>query len=74
MDIGMGLPFPKMAKARRNEVIVFAWIVYRSRKHRDAVNAKVMKDKRMLAMCDPKKLPFEIKRMACGGFKVLVEA
>lgn len=65
------LPFPRMAKARRGETVMFSWIVYRSRAHRDAVNKKVMKDPR-LAM--DKTMPFDVKRMAYGGFKVLVDA
>jgi alkaline phosphatase len=68
-----GLPFPKLTKTKPNEVVVFAYIVYKSRKHRDAVNAKVMKDP---MMNDPKHMnkpmPFDMKRMAYGGFKVLV--
>jgi uncharacterized protein YbaA (DUF1428 family) len=67
--------FPKMAKAKAGEVVVFSYIVYKSRAHRDAVNAKVMKDP---AMNDPqykdKPMPFDMKRMAWGGFTVLVEA
>lgn len=72
MKPGFGVQFPKLAKAKANEVVMFSWIVYKSRAHRDRVNAKVMRDPR-LAMClDPKKTPFDIKRMACGGFKTLV--
>jgi uncharacterized protein YbaA (DUF1428 family) len=51
---------------------VFSWIAYRSRAHRDRVNAKVMKDKRITESCDPKTMPFDPKRMAYGGFKVMV--
>jgi uncharacterized protein YbaA (DUF1428 family) len=54
------------------ETVVFSWIVYKSRAHRDRVNAKMMKDPRM--KMDMAKLPFDAKRMAYGGFKVLVEA
>ncbi len=53
--------------------MVFAWIVYKSRAHRDKVNAKVMKDPRIAGM-DPKAMPFDSKRMAWGGFKTLVKA
>ena len=49
-------------------------IVYRSCAHRDSVNAKVMKDPRIAAMCGMKDMPFDVKRMAYGGFKVLIEA
>ncbi len=52
--------------------MVFAWIVYKSRAHRDRVNAKVMKDPRLAEMCDMKNMPFDAKRMICGGFKKLV--
>lgn len=73
MNVKFGLPFPKLVKPKPNETIVFSWIVYKSRKHRDQVNAKVMKDKRM----DPskmKEMPFDCKKMAYGGFTVLVNA
>jgi uncharacterized protein YbaA (DUF1428 family) len=55
------------------ETVVFAWIVYKSRAHRDRVNTKVMKDPRM-ANLDPKEMPFDLKRMIVGGFKVIVDA
>lgn len=67
------VPFTKAARAKPNETIIFAFVVYKSRKHRDAVNARVMKDPRITAMCDPKKMPFDVKRMAYGGFKVIVD-
>lgn len=70
----MGVPFPKSAKAKTGETVIFAYIVYKSRTHRDRVNAKVMKDPRMHSMGDPKDMPFDCKRMAYGGFKVLVGA
>ncbi len=62
--------FPQSVKLKKDEVVWFSWIVYRSRKHRDQVNAKVMKDPRLAAMMDPKKMPFDGKRMIMGGFKV----
>jgi uncharacterized protein YbaA (DUF1428 family) len=68
-----GLPFPKLAKTKPGETVVFSFIVYKSREHRDKVNAKVMKDPRLANMCDPKSMPFDLKRMAYGGFKVLVD-
>ena len=52
---------------------MFSYIVYKSRAHRDRVNAKVMKDPRMAKMMDPKAMPFDGKRMIWGGFKVLVD-
>ena len=74
MTVKFGVPFPKQMKAKSNETIVFAYIVYKSRAHRDKVNAKVMKDPRIHEMCDPKNMPFDAKRMVYGGFKVLVDA
>jgi uncharacterized protein YbaA (DUF1428 family) len=75
-DLGVkfGVPFPKQMKVKPGETVVFAWIVYKSRAHRDKVNARVMKDPRIGGMCDPKDMPFDCKRMVYGGFKVLVEA
>jgi uncharacterized protein YbaA (DUF1428 family) len=72
LAVKMGMPFPKQAKAKPGETVVFAWILYRSKAHRDRVNAKVMKDPRMKE--PPKGMPFDMKRMAYGGFKVLVES
>ena len=69
-----GIPFPKLAKSKTGETVVFSWIVYKSRAHRDQVNKKVMKDPRLNAMMpDPKKSPFDMKRMAYGGFKTIVD-
>jgi len=65
--------FPQSVKLKRGETVVFSWIVYKSRKDRDRVNAKVMKDPRLAAMMNPKALPFDGKRMFWGGFKVMVE-
>lgn len=67
------LAFPKLAKVKKGETVVFSWIGYKSRKHRDAVNKKVMKDPRILNMM-LKEHPFDPKRMAYGGFSVLVRA
>ncbi len=69
----MGVPFPKSAKAKPGETVIFAYILFKSRAHRDRVNAKVMKDPRIHSMCDPKDMPFDCKRMVYGGFKVLVD-
>jgi len=65
--------FPRMARLKRGETAVFAYIVFKSRAHRDRVNAKVMKDPRLAKMMDLKSMPFDMKRMAYGGFKVLVD-
>ncbi|MEP6607643.1 MAG: DUF1428 domain-containing protein [Burkholderiaceae bacterium] len=66
--------FPQSVKLKPGETVVFAWIVYKSRAHRDKVNAKVMKDSRLADMMDPKSMPFDGKRMFWGGFKPFVEA
>ncbi|MBA2564201.1 MAG: DUF1428 domain-containing protein [Gemmatimonadetes bacterium] len=73
-DVKMGklTSFPQSVKLKPNETVVFSWIVFKSRAHRDRVNAKVMKDPRMADMMDPKNMPFDGKRMVYGGFKVLV--
>ena len=71
---GKHTSFPQSVKLKPGETVVFAYIVYKSRAHRDRVNAKVMKDPRLAKMMDPKALPFDGKRMFWGGFKVLVEA
>ena len=69
----MGIPFPRRARAKRGETVVFSWIVYKSKAHRDRVNAKVMKDPRIKAMMGPKAMPFDVKRMTYGGFRVIVD-
>ncbi|MGH7149836.1 MAG: DUF1428 domain-containing protein [Planctomycetota bacterium] len=74
LDVGVGPGFARTIKLKRGEAAVFSWIVFRSRAHRDRVNAKVMKDARLGKMMDPKAIPFDCKRMAFGGFKVLVDA
>lgn len=67
------VPFPKVVEAKQGETVIFAFIVYRSRKHRDEVNAKAMSDPRLKVYCGhEKEMPFDCKRMAYGGFKVLV--
>lgn len=73
LDTKMGKTFPSAMKAKPDETIIFSWVVFNSRAHRDRVNAKVMKDPR-LANMDLKSMPFDFKRMVYGGFKVLVEA
>ena len=72
LNVKMGLPFTKLAKTKPGETIGFSWIVYKSRAHRDQVNKKVMKDPRMANM-DPKEMPVDIKKMAYGGFKTIVD-
>lgn len=68
-----GTPFPRLLKLKRGETVIFSWIVYKSRAQRDRINAKIMKDPRFANM-DPKSMPYDIKRMVYGGFKILVEA
>jgi uncharacterized protein YbaA (DUF1428 family) len=67
------VPFPRNMKLKRGETVVFAWIVFKSRAHRDRVNAKVMKDPRLTGPKDPEAMPFDMKRMVYGGFEVLVD-
>lgn len=74
LKVKFGTPFPKLAKTKKGETVVFSWIVYKSRKHRDQVNKKVMADKRLNDMMDPKDMPFDMKRMSYGGFDVIVDA
>ena len=71
LAVKFGLPFPKMAKPKNGETIVFSYIVYKSKADRNKVNAKVMKDPRL--HMDEKAMPFDPKRMAYGGFKALVD-
>lgn len=73
LNVKFGMPFPRMMKPKRGETVVFSWIVFKSRAHRDAVNAKVIKDPRLARMMEPKEMPFDCKRMVYGGFNVLVE-
>ena len=64
--------FPQAVKLKPDEMVVFSWIVYTSRRQRDAVNKKVMADPRLAKMMDPKSMPFDMKRMFWGGFKEIV--
>ena len=70
---GKRTSFPRSVKLKGSEVVWFSWIVYKSRKDRDRVLAKVMKDKRLASMMDPKRMPFDGRRMIYGGFKVVVD-
>ena len=70
---GKRISFPRSVKQKPGETVVFSYIVYKSRSHRDRVLAKVMKDKRLAAMMDPKGVPFDAKRMIYGGFKTMVD-
>jgi uncharacterized protein YbaA (DUF1428 family) len=73
VKVGKWTSFPRSVKLKRGETVVFSWIVYKSRAHRDHVNAKVMKDPRLAQMMNPKAMPFDGKRMIFGGFKVFLE-
>ncbi len=72
LKIKWGTPFLKLAKARAGETVVFSWITYKSKAQRDRINAKVMKDPRL--HMDGAAMPFDMKRMTYGGFKVFVDA
>lgn len=71
LDTEEMVPFPKLAGCKPGETVVFAWIVYESREHRDQVNKKVMEDPRIKDM-GPEDMPFDCSRMAYGGFDELV--
>lgn len=73
LRVKMGKPFPSIVKPKAGETIVFSFIVYKSRAHRDSVNKKVMKDPRMNDIMGGAPMPFDMKRMCYGGFKVLVD-
>ena len=72
VKVGIRTSFPRSVKLKRGETVVFSWIVYKSRAQRDRTMAKVMKDKRLAAMMNPKTMPFDGKRMIFGGFKTFV--
>jgi uncharacterized protein YbaA (DUF1428 family) len=70
---GKWTSFPQSVKLKSDETVIFAYVVFKSRAHRDRVNAKAMNDPRLKSMCDPESLPFDGKRMFWGGFKTLVD-
>jgi uncharacterized protein YbaA (DUF1428 family) len=74
LNVKFGTSFPRQIKLKPGETVVFAYIVFKSRAHRDRVNAKVMKDPRLADSMDEKTMPFDAKRMVYGGFNVLVDA
>ena len=71
---GKRTSFPQSVKLRPGELVWFSWIVFKSRRDRDRVNARVMKDPRLGKMMDPKQMPFDARRMIYGGFKTIVAA
>lgn len=73
LNVKFGMTFPKQVKVKPGETVVFSWILFKSKAHRNSVNAKVMKDKRLTDMKDIP-MPFDCNRICYGGFKVLVEA
>ena len=73
LKVKMGVPFSRKVKLKRGETVFFSWIVFKSRAHRDRVNAKVMKDPRLANMMDAKAMPFDAKRMIYGGFDVVID-
>lgn len=70
---GKWTSFPQAVKLKPDEVVCFSWITYKSRRDRDRINARVMKDPRLAHMMDPKAMPFDGRRMIWGGFKAMVE-
>lgn len=74
LNVKIGLPFPKGIKSKSGETVVFSYIIYKSRAHRDKVNAKIMQDPRISELCGEKDMPFDPKRMMYGGFKTIVQA
>jgi uncharacterized protein YbaA (DUF1428 family) len=73
VKVGKWKSFPHSVKLKSGETVIFSWITYKSRAHRDRVNGKVMKYKRLAKMMDPKAMPFDGKRMIYGGIKVLLD-
>ncbi|MEP6920325.1 MAG: DUF1428 domain-containing protein [bacterium] len=73
LEVKFGLPFTKAVKTKPGEMVVISFIVFKSRAHRDKVNAKVMKDPRMAKMMEKGPMPFDVKQMVYGGFKTLVD-
>ena len=74
LDVKDQVPFPRIIESKPDETVVFAWIVFESREHRDEVNAKVMADPRLASMAEKGLMPFDCKHMAYGRFKTIVEA
>jgi uncharacterized protein YbaA (DUF1428 family) len=73
LNIKRATPFTRRAGLKPGETVVFSWIVYKSRAHRDRVNAKVMADPRIAGMMQGENEPFDMRRMSYGGFKVMVD-
>ena len=73
LKVPMGRGFRNMTGAKAGDTVFFSWITYASKKARDRTNAKIMKDPRMLAICGPDDMPFDLKKMAYGGFEIVVK-
>lgn len=73
MKTDMGIPFNKIAKTKANEVVIFSWIAFKSKAHRNSINKKIMQDPRVQKLCNIKDMPFDCKRMSYGGFKIFVD-
>jgi uncharacterized protein YbaA (DUF1428 family) len=74
VKLGKWTSFPRSVKLKPSEVVIFSWVTYKSRRDRDRILGKVMKDPRLAEMMNPKAMPFDGKRMIYGGFKTAVEA
>ena len=72
LKASFGIPFPKLIKQKPGELVVFSWITYRSKAQRNRIMKKVMEDPRLSDMMDPANMPFDMKRMAYGGFSTIV--
>ena len=73
LEMPWAISFKKVIKAKPDETVLFSWIVYKSKADRTRITKKVMKDPRILASMKEGTMPFDPKRMACGGFKILVD-
>jgi uncharacterized protein YbaA (DUF1428 family) len=73
VKVGKWTSFPRSVKRKPNETVMFSYIVYKSRRDRDRINAKVMKDPRLAKTMEGKEIPFDAKRMIYGGFKTIVD-
>jgi uncharacterized protein YbaA (DUF1428 family) len=72
VKVGKRTSFPRSVKLKAGETVVFAWAVYKSRAARDRATKKIMNDKRMAALMNPKSMPFDGKRLIFGGFKTFI--
>lgn len=72
IKIPYGINFDKLVKIKKNEIVIFSWISYKSKASRNKINKLAMKDKRLEEFMDPKNMPFDVKKMSFGGFKILL--